>query len=288
VQVGRILELWRYPVKSMGGERIASAAVGPAGLPGDRAWALRDEQAGEIRGAKKIPALLRCHARYPSPPGEVPSPPAEIALPDGTTLLSTEPDASKRLSAALERQVTLWPLVPKEDLAHYRRGKLGPGDPREELRAIFGRTPDEPLPDLSRFPRELLQYTSPPGTYFDAYPLLLVTDASLATVRAAAPDSAIDVRRFRPNLLVATDAGRGLVELEWIGRRLRIGSVVLAVRIDCPRCVMVTHGFDDLPMDPRVMRAVVKGAQGSLGVYATVEEPGAASVGDAVELLDAY
>jgi MOSC domain-containing protein YiiM len=51
---------------------------------------------------------------------------------------------------------------------------------------------------------------------------------------------------------------------------------------------MVTHGFDDLPTDPRVMRAVVSRAQGSLGVYATVEEPGAVSVGDAVELLDAY
>jgi uncharacterized protein YcbX len=288
VQVGRILELWRYPVKSMGGESLASAAVGAAGLPGDRAWALRDEQAGEIRGAKKIPGLLHCRARYPAPPGEIPSPPAEIALPDGTTLLSTAPGASKRLSEALEREVTLWPLVPKEDLAHYRRGQLGPGDPREELRAIFGRTPDEPLPDLSRFPRELFQYTSPPGTYFDAYPLLLLTDASVATVRAAAPDSAIDVRRFRPNLFVAADAGRGLVELEWIGRRLRIGSLVLAVRIDCPRCVMVTHGFDDLPTDPRVMRAVVSRAQGSLGVYATVEEPGAVSVGDAVELLDAY
>jgi hypothetical protein len=50
---------------------------------------------------------------------------------------------------------------------------------------------------------------------------------------------------------------------------------------------MVTHGFADLPKDPRVMRALVKEAGGNLGVYATVETPGAVAVGDSVELLAA-
>jgi MOSC domain-containing protein YiiM len=48
---------------------------------------------------------------------------------------------------------------------------------------------------------------------------------------------------------------------------------------------MVTHGFEDLPKDPRVMRALVREASGNLGVYATVESPGRVSVGDSIQLL---
>ena len=66
--VGRVTELWRYPVKSMGGEIRDRVDIGPQGIPGDRGWALRDDQAGEIRGAKKMPALRGCHARYDAEP----------------------------------------------------------------------------------------------------------------------------------------------------------------------------------------------------------------------------
>jgi hypothetical protein len=43
---------------------------------------------------------------------------------------------------------------------------------------------------------------------------------------------------------------------------------------------MTTHGFEDLPKDPRIMRALVKNAEGNLGLYAEVSEPGEISVGD--------
>ena len=62
--VGRVAEIFRFPVKSMGGERLPRVEVGPQGVPGDRAWAVRDETRGGIRGAKKIPALMGCRARY--------------------------------------------------------------------------------------------------------------------------------------------------------------------------------------------------------------------------------
>lgn len=37
--VGRVVGLWRYPVKSMGAEALAEAEVGWHGLAGDRRWA---------------------------------------------------------------------------------------------------------------------------------------------------------------------------------------------------------------------------------------------------------
>jgi hypothetical protein len=284
VTSGRITEIWRYPVKSMGGERIAEAMLGANGVPGDRAWAVRDEVRGGIRGAKKIPALMRCSARYTSAPSPGRAPAPEIGLPGGETLLADAPDANERVSAAVGTKVTLWPLRPASDLEHYKRGAPDTPDVAAELRAIFGRSPDEPLPDLSVFPPDLFAYESPPGTYFDAFPLLLLSTASLRRIQQLAPASRVDVRRFRPNFVVDAP-GDGFPELAWAGQRIRIGGAVLAVGVPCPRCVMITHGFDDLPKDPGLMRALVREAGGIAGVYASVAEPGPVRAGDAIALL---
>ena len=282
--VGSITEIRRYPIKSMSGELLDSAALGARGIPGDRAWAVRDEVAGGIRGAKKIPALMRLSAVYPNEPAGEGSSPAVITLPDGSSCRTSDPDVNERLSRALDHRVSLWPLLPPDALDHYRRGEPTHIDFEQEMRAIFGRTPDEPLPDLTVFPPELFEFESPLGTYFDAFPLLLMSTSSLSTLQNRHPDSRFDVRRFRPNVLIDTGAADGFPETAWVGRRLRIGTAELQVTLACPRCVMTTHGFADLPKDPGVMRALVKDAGGQLGVYATVEVPGSIRRGDTLSL----
>jgi hypothetical protein len=286
MNVGRVQELWRHPVKSMMGERIERAELGPNGIPGDRAWALRDEERGGIRGAKKIPDLMRFSARYLEEPAAGPAPAPEITLPDGAKLRASASGVSERISGALGQKVTLWPLLPADALDHYRRGAPTHEDMEQEMRAVFGRTPDEPLPDFSIFPKELFEFESPPGTYFDAFPLLLLTDATLRRLQQLAPDSKVDVRRFRPNLVVATPDGvADFVEQGWIDKRLRVGEAELEIALTCPRCVMITHGFADLPKDPGLMRTVVREANQNVGVYVRVARPGRIAVGDSVELL---
>jgi uncharacterized protein YcbX len=281
-----VSQLWRHPVKSMAGERIDATRLAEDGVPGDRGWAVRDERRGGIRGAKKIAALMRLSARCVEEPAPGRWPAPEIALPDGSVVRADAPDAAARVSAALGTPVTLWPRLPASAREHYRRGPPDHADVVTELRAIFGREPDEPLPDLAKFPREILEFESPLGTYFDAYPLLLLTEATLRRLQALAPASRVDVRRFRPNLVIAggSDA-TGFPEQDWVGRRLRVGEAELEVVVGCPRCVMVTHPFADLPRDPGLMRTIVKEADQDVGVYARVATPGRVAVGDPVAVL---
>jgi uncharacterized protein YcbX len=285
--IGRIKEIRRYPVKSMAGEILEEVDLALRGLPGDRAWAVRDEVRGGIRGAKKIPKLMELRARYIDSPTEEGSSPAEITLPDGSTVGTGDADVGDRVTKAIDHSVTLWPLMPPEALDHYRRGAPTHEDMEQEMRAIFGRAPDENLPDLSVFPPELMEFESPPGTYFDAFPLLLLTDTSMRSMQEKASASNFDVRRFRPNFVIAeTDSGSAFPEKEWCNRRLQIGDAVIRVNVECPRCVMTTHGFDDLPKDPEIMRALVRETGGHLGVYAIVEKPGRVREGDSVALIE--
>jgi len=134
-----------------------------------------------------------------------------------------------------------------------------------------------------------MEFESPPGTYFDAFPLLLISQTSLDSLARARPQSRFDVRRFRPNFLLdlprnTPDADEPFPELAWADNRVQVGSAVLRMTLACPRCVMTTHGFDDLPKDPGIMRTLVKEAGGNLGVGATVEQPGTVRVGDALRV----
>lgn len=280
-----VAAIYRYPVKSMGGETLDAAHLGAQGIPGDRAWAVRDETLGGIRGGKRFPELMRCSARYAEEPPATGSAPATVSLPDDSTWLIDDSDLPARLSELVGNPVTVWPLLPAEMLEHYERGAPVLDDMEAELRRVFGRQKDEPLPDLGTFPEEVLRFESPPGTYFDAFPLLIMTSRSLAHLEAASPEHRFDVRRFRPNILIETDAEGAFPERSWVGHRLEIGDVQLEVVMDCPRCVMTTHGFADLPKDPAIMRTLVREADGNLGVYARVTTPGTVRRGDRVELV---
>jgi MOSC domain-containing protein len=283
--IGRVRELWRYPVKSMGGERLQAAMLTARGIPGDRGWALRDEKSGEVRGAKKLPALMCCAAGYVEEPSGSGIPPARMMLPDGASVLTTDPAANDLLSKLLGRTVTIWPQQPAERRDFYRRFPDNP-DFNVELREIMGRLPDEPLPDFSGVPPEIFEFTSPLGTFFDAFPLHLLTTASLREIAAHNPGADFDVRRFRPNILIESeDSVSGFVEADWRGREIAIGDSRIALTIPTMRCVMTTLEQQGLRKDSTVLRTIVRDAAQNLGIYANVAQSGKIVLDDPVTLL---
>ena len=307
MKVGKVQQIWRHAVKSMAGEKLDECSVGAQGIPGDRGWAVRDETRGEITNGKRIPLLMQCRAIYRQPPMTGVHTDVDIVLPDGTITATDDPDVNAHLSRLFGKQVTLWPLQPAGNTEFYRRagasariaGRLTRfssfrsllptltsfGTMNRQMREMFSREAGEPIPDLSQMPQQVLEYTSPLGTYFDAYPINLLTTASLRKMEQLNANSIWDVRRFRPNFVVETnDELEGLVEAGWRGRRLRMGEVELKLEIPCARCGMTTHAQEDLPKDPTVLRSIVKDANQSLGIYASVITGGKVSVGESVDL----
>ena len=110
----------------------------------------------------------------------------------------------------------------------------------------------------------------------DAAHILLLSDGSVNQL-------GYDLRRFRPNIYF--EGAEGPVELGWIGRRVRIGELVVAVDEPCVRCVITTIDPDTIGVDLDVLKRTNAELDGNMGAYCSVVEPGTVAVGDAVEPL---
>jgi uncharacterized protein YcbX len=292
--IGQVAQLWRYPVKSLGGERLEHAEVGARGFLGDRLWAVRDLEHDITASARRLPRLLTATARYPGPvlpdagPGNVPE--IEITFLDGTVMSSSDNALNAKLSELAGRDVKLTALPPVEDTSLHRlnrehqTGALSTAS----LRADFGVTEGEKLPNFSMIPMaDLLtlgRYSTPPGMFVDLAPVHVMTTTSLATIGAEVGDE-LDVRRFRPNVFVALDdPDDELPEAHWVGAHLAIGEVVLNVAMETVRCVVPSRAQPGLDVNRQITRAVAARAQRCLGVYCDVERAGTVRVGDQIDV----
>ncbi|MCV7214147.1 MOSC N-terminal beta barrel domain-containing protein [Mycobacterium crocinum] len=288
IPAGRITSIWRYPVKSMQGERVAEAAIGELGLHADRTWAVRDVELDATTSAKRLPGLLWLTARYPDAPGPDVgpghAPEVLIGFPDGTEVSSSDPIVHQALSRYLDRAVELRPLPPLERRDEYR----GPMATKTDLRTIFGLEDAEPLPDLSMFPvrklAEISRYATPVGTYVDAYPVHIITEQSLATLGSLAPDSDFDIRRFRPTIVVDSPSAAAHPEWDWCGGQLHAPHAELQPLIPTIRCVMPSHEQPELKRDKEITRTIAAHTRRCLGVYGNVIRAGRLAEGDVLHL----
>jgi MOSC domain-containing protein len=264
--MGRVTEIWRYPVKSMLGEQLNATAVTDLGVLGDRAFALVDIETGKVVSAKnpkRWPNMFGFRATFTDMPSDPKSFPAvRITLPNGSVLSTDQVDAESQISAALGRPVRLVRSAPKGAAAE-------------------GYWPDV---DWLVHRDEVFEFSLPPGTFFDGAAVHMVTTSTLDRLQKVAPESRFEVPRFRPNFVIATtERSTGFIENEWIGRTLALGTAKLRIDGPCPRCIMTTLSQGGLPKDPNVLRTAVMQNSGNVGVYATVVQGGTVSCGDEVE-----
>jgi len=280
---GTLKQIWRYPVKSTRGETVDSTGITSTGIAGDRGWAIRDDSVGEIRGGRNLPNLLHCSSRYLEEPITNPLPAPMITMPDGTEILSDDPDTSRLMSELVGKPVSIWPQVSQYNLDHYRRIPMT----EEELIEIFGREPGEPIPEFSSFPKVVEEFVSPPGTYFDATEIQVLTTSTLAYMKQKNPNADWSVLRFRPNMVIDTGDEPTLIESTWQGKLIKIGDVEMECFGPTPRCAMTMHPQqEDIEKDPSVLRTIVKEGNQNLGAYFHVTNPGIIIQGASVELLD--
>jgi uncharacterized protein len=297
MSLGQVAALFRYPVKSLGGEQVEQVDIGPRGPHADRLWAVRDLERDVTATARRIPSLLGATARYVVPPapdaGPGNAPEVEITFPDGTVCTSSDPDVHKKLSELVDRDVRLTALPPADDTSLHKLSR----DERENmsiaaLRKDFGITDDEKFPDMSMFRvtdlATLGKYSTPPGMFVDLAPVHVMTTTSLDTIGAELGGDDVDVRRFRPNILLAlSNSDDGLPESNWSGGRLSVGGTVLDVTMPTIRCVVPSRAQPGIEVDRRITKAVATRAGRCLGAYCWVSSGGVVNVGDEAMLEEA-
>ncbi len=288
--IGEISSLWRFPVKSMGGEQLQELEFSANGVVGDRAYALLDSETGKVVSAKSsklFPDLLQCRAEFVSPStrhAEIPA--VNVMLPNGVYVRSDDSSVNEVLSKFFGRQVKLIQTAPEDFTIDQYHPDIAEVDPSGNRNTTVSQKLGSAL-----FKAAGLMSPVPPDSFLDVFPVSVITTSTLLRLQALSPNSIFDAQRFRMNIVVKT-LDEGFVENSWVSHNLAIGeSAQLSVAMLDPRCVMTTLAHPGLPQDLDVLRTLVAHNRVELpgmgnfpcaGVYAVVQNEGIASVGSSV------
>jgi uncharacterized protein YcbX len=118
---------------------------------------------------------------------------------------------------------------------------------------------------------------------FDTFPLSLI---SVQTIRALSSSVGreLEMRRFRPNIVIDAIDGGDAPEDSWIGDTITIGAMKMRIDKRDKRCVMINVDPETTERDASVLRTVAQGRDACLGVYGTVVSKGRITIGDAVSI----
>jgi uncharacterized protein YcbX len=236
-EIGQVEAIFRYPVKSMGGERLEVAELGWHGLDGDRRLAFRkiDDHTGfPWLTASKLPDLLLfAPHREDGAQGDLPT---HVRTPDG------------------------------EEMPVFG----------EDLAMEIGRRCGTPV--------QMMQLRQ--GIFDEASISVIASDTVREIGRLA--ERSLDVRRFRPNVVVRSLRSVPFEEDEWVGGVLSFGesdnAPAISVTTRDLRCSMVNLDPDSASRAPEVMKAVVRAHQNTAGIYGTVTRIGRLEVGQTIFL----
>jgi uncharacterized protein YcbX len=240
LEIGHVEAIFRYPVKSMRGERLEVAELGWHGLDGDRRLAFRrmeDRSGFPWLTASKLPELVLFtpHRREDGAQGDLPT---HVRTPDGDEM------------------------------------------------AVFGEGLATEVARRHTAPVQMMQLKH--GIFDEAGISVIAFDTVREIGRLAG--RSLDVRRFRPNVVVRLLRPVPFQEDEWLGGVLSFGegddAPAISVTMRDVRCSMVNLDPDSASSAPEVLKAVVRANQNNAGIYGTVTRIGRLAVGQTI-LLDA-
>jgi uncharacterized protein YcbX len=253
-----VSQLWIYPVKACRGIPLKEAHVGRRGIERDRRYMIVDDT-GQFVTQRERPELCRLHTAIDEALLTLTFGAAQIAVPIA-------------LVDGPRRQVTVW-------------GFTGPAIEHPPARDFLSQALGAPhhlvyLPDdITRpVPDGRLR---DPVSYADGYPLLLLSEGSLAALNArlSAP---VTMRRFRPNLVVTGCAP--FAEDGWA--TFRVGALLFRAPKPCARCAVLTVDPETgaTGREPLATLATFRARGGEVwfGMNAIPDGEGEIAVGDAL------
>jgi uncharacterized protein len=260
--IGTLESVWRYPVKSMGGESLEEVFVAFSGLMGDRLYSLVSSNGNPgfpWHTARDQKSLLRYKPRYRNA---------------SLTLKPENLEAAQRLSPGVN------PLYPEAE-----KFSIEVETPEGEVYSLDEEAFLEHIKTLTNNRTIKLYFTQ--KSQFDCRPLSLFS-LQLRDLLAEELDTRIDKRRFRANFYVNWNKDKPpLYENELIGKRLKIGKMLeINVLERDPRCKMITLDPDTAEANPEIIKHVSRFYEGHAGVYGSVLVEGVVKAGDAIQLLD--
>jgi len=260
--IGTVESLWRYPVKSMGGEEVPEVFVGFSGVYGDRCYAFRNSAARKgfpylnANGQQRM-LLYRPQFRHPERASRPPNLAEAESIAPGVNPANGDAE-----DMALDVVTPSGEIISVDDPALVKLLGEGIGEKNQLT--------------LVRSDRALT----------DCRPVSLI---SLQTVRQVEAELSmpVDKRRFRANIYFNLASGDGgFAEDDFVGRRLRIGpKATLMVLERDPRCKLISLDPDTGEHNPEVLRKVAQAHGNFAGVYCAVLVEGLLKKGDSIELV---
>lgn len=266
----RVAELWRFPVKSLAGDRHPILPLDPRGGVGDRQWLVVDAR-GRFVTQRQLPAMARLHARL-----------------EGEQLVLRHLDRAGEEIALMPPQSGSGPIT-----VEVWRDRCHAQDAGDAVAAWLSEQLGRTL-RLGYLPKSVvrpvdIEYARPGDQvgFADGFPLLLCSQASIDYLARALGWQSLDARRFRANIIVS--GGAPFAENRW--RRVVINGVELELVKPCARCVIPSLDPDSALQQPQVLEALrvhCRGDDGQLyfGQNAIHRQLGALHVGAEVTVLD--
>ncbi len=260
--IGTIESLWRYPVKSMGGETLEESFMGFSGFYGDRCYGFKNSAARKgfpylNANVQQKMLLYQPKFRYPEKAAKPPNLLEAMSIASGANPANPEPE-----DMLLDVLTPSGTTIAIDDPALLEM--LGEG-----LRGENHLT-------LVRSDRALT----------DCRPVSLISLQTVSQIEQEL-DKPIDKRRFRSNIYLNLTSDCGFAEDELVGRKLRLGSkAMIAILERDLRCKMISLDPDTGEHNPEVLRKVAQAHEAFAGVYCAVLVEGILSIGDSIEIID--